>query len=175
MIGCFKFKSARLTTDFKTQANILSLEVDKSSNVAIRQILNELNENDIYYAEISKPKRKRTLDQNAYMWVLLDRIAQATQQTKELVYKSFIKRVGVFDTLCIQDIALDRFIKSWECKGIGWVCETDTSKIDKCTNVICYYGTSAYTTSEMKRLLDEVITECNELNISTYVDGYKGE
>ena len=175
MIGCFKFKGARLTTDFRTQANILTLEVDKSSSVAIRQLLNELNEQETYYCEVSKPKRKRTLDQNAYMWVLLDRIAKVIKSTKEEIYQRFIKAKGQFDILCIQDKALDRFIENWSNKGIGWFCETDISKIDSCTNVFTYYGTSVYSTQEMAQVLDEVLEECKQLNISTVVDGYKGE
>lgn len=174
MIGKFKFKSARLTTDFRSHTNLLTLEIDKSSTVAIKQILSELNDADTYACEISKPKSKRTLSQNAYMWVLLDRIGKATQQTKEMVYQSIIKRVGIFDVLCIQDIALERFIQCWQYKGIGWVCDTDTSKIAGCTNVICYYGTSTYTTAEMQRVIDEVTIECNDLGISTHVDGYTG-
>lgn len=173
MIGCFKFKSARLTTEFKTQTNIFTLEIDKGSNVAVRQLLNELNENEIYFAEISKPKRKRTLDQNAYMWVLCQRISEKIGSTKEEVYRSFIIRAGQFNMLCIQNEALESHLSRWEKQGIGWFCETDTSKIKGCTNVICYYGTSTYTTAEMKLLLDEVISECKELNISTIVDGYR--
>jgi hypothetical protein len=173
MIGLFKFKSARLSTDFKTHSNILTLEVDKDSNIAVRQLLNELDENETYIAEIKKSKRKRTLDQNAYMWVLCHRIAEKIGNTKEEVYRHFIKSVGQCDLLCIQNIALENFIERWSKRGIGWFCETDTSKLNGCTNVLCYYGTSTYTTEEMRILLDEVISQCKELNISTVVDGYK--
>lgn len=173
MIGLFKFKGARLSTDYKSQENILTLIVDKDSNIAVRQLLNELDENATYIAEIKKSKRKRTLDQNAYMWVLCQRIAEKVGNTKEEVYRTFIKRVGQFDLLCIQNNALNNFIERWGKQGIGWFCETDTSKLNGCTNVLCYYGTSTYTTEEMKLLLDEVIAQCKELNISTIVDGYK--
>lgn len=175
MIGCFKFKGARLSTDFRTHSNILTLEVDKDSNTAIKQLLNELDENETYYAEISKPKRKRTLDQNAYLWVLCSRIAEKIGSTKEEVYRGFVKAKGQFDILCIQDKAVERFVSNWSAKGIGWFCETDTSKIDGCTNVLTYYGTSVYSTAEMALVLDEVTTECKNLNISTIVEGYKGE
>jgi hypothetical protein len=173
MIGLFKFKGARLSTDYKSQENILTLIVDKDSNIAVRQLLNELDENATYIAEIKKSKRKRTLDQNAYMWVLCQRIAEKVGNTKEEVYRHFIKAKGQFDMLCIQNKALESFMSRWGKQGIGWFCETDKSKLNGCTNVICYYGTSTYTTEEMKILLDEVISQCKELNISTVVDGYK--
>ena len=76
MIGQFNFKNAKLSTDFKTHTNILTLEIDKDSNYAIRQILDELKDTELYTAEFKKVSRKRTLDQNAYMWVLLQRIAE---------------------------------------------------------------------------------------------------
>lgn len=172
MLGCFKFKGARLSTDFRTHGNILTLEIDKDSNTAVRQLLNELDENEIYYCEIGKPKRKKTLEQNACLWVLCQRIAEKTGTTKEEVYRGFIKDKGQYDILCIQDKALDRFISNWSTKGIGWFCETDTSKVKGCTNVFTYYGTSVYTTSEMALVLEEVLNECKNLNISTIVEGY---
>jgi hypothetical protein len=175
MIGCFKFKGARLTIDFRTHSNNLTMLIDDSSNTAVKQILNELDENEIYYAEISKPKRKRTLDQNAYLWALCQRIAEKIGATKEEVYRGFIKSKGQFDILCIQDKAIERFISNWSAKGIGWFCETDTSKIVGCTNVITYYGTSVYTSAEMAQVLSEALEECKNLNISTIVDGYREE
>lgn len=172
MIGQFKFKNARLSTDFKTHTNILTLEIDKDSNYAIKQLIDELKEDVIYLSEIKKVSAKRSLDQNAYMWVLLQRLAEKLNIAKEEVYREIIRDCGQFDVLCIKDNALDRFIEYWGKQGIGWVCDTDTSKIKGCTNVICYYGTSTYTTEEMKRILDTVIEECKEFNINTEVTGY---
>ena len=172
MIGQFNFKNAKLSTDFKTHTNILTLEIDKDSNYAIKQLLDELKDTEIYTAEFKKSTRKRTLDQNAYMWVLLQRIAEKLNIPKEEVYREIVKDCGQFDILCVTDKALERFIENWSRQGIGWVCDTDTSKIKGCTNVICYYGTSTYTTEEMKRILDTVIEECKEFNINTEVTGY---
>ena len=175
MIGCFKFKGARLTTDFRTHSNSLTMLIDDSSNTAVKQILNELDENEIYYAEISKPKRKRTLDQNAYLWVLCQRISEKIGATKEEVYRGFIKAKGQFNMLCTQDKDVEDFTSAWSHLGIGWFCETDVSKLDGCTNVFAYKGTSIYTTAEMAQVLNEVIEECKNLNISTIVDGYREE
>ena len=172
-IGQFKFTNANLITDFKTQSNLLTLELHKDSLYAVKQILDEITQGGVYVSEIKHYKHKRTLDQNAYLWVLCQRISEKVGTTKEEVYRSFIKDKGQFDILCIQDKALDRFIKNWSDKGIGWFCETDTSKIENCTNVLCYYGTSVYDTAEMAQVLDEIINECKNLNISTDVTGYE--
>lgn len=53
--------------------------------------------------------------------------------------------------------------------------EQAAQKLDGCTNVLTYYGTSVYSTAEMALVLDEVLTECKNLNSSTIVEGYKGE
>lgn len=173
MIGCFKFKLTSLLLNRQTNANILTLEIDKDSSVAVRQLANELDSNKTYYAEISNPKRKRTLDQNAYMWVLCQRISEAIGGDKDNIYRNFIKRVGQFKMMCVQDKDVEDVINSWSHLGIGWFCETDISQLPGCTNIMAYKGTSIYTTAEMKLLLDEVISECKELNISTIVNGYK--
>ena len=39
-------------------------------------------------------RRKRSLDANAYLWVLCDQIAKVIRSTKEEVYRAAIKRVG---------------------------------------------------------------------------------
>ena len=74
MIGVFKFKNAKLSTDFKTRNNLLTLEIDKDSTVAVKQILDNLQDENIYIAKISKNTSKRTLTQNSYLWILCQRI-----------------------------------------------------------------------------------------------------
>jgi hypothetical protein len=172
VIGQVRFTSANLMQDFRGNAQLV-LNLEKESVYAAKQILNEISDGE-YVAEVKKNKKKRTLDQNAYCWVLCQRIAERTRSTKEEVYREFIKRVGVSDVLCVQAKASERFIKNWSEKGVGWFAESFDSKIPDCTNVTVYYGSSTYDTAEMGRLLDEVIQECKELNIDTYVVGYGG-
>ena len=167
-----RFTSANLTQDFKGNADFI-LHLEKDSVYAAKQILNELPEGT-YIAEIKKHKRKRTLDQNAYAWVLIARIAEKVKSSKEEVYRRFIRAVGVCDVLCVQNKAVDRLIQNWGGQGIGWFAEKFDSKIESCTNVTVYYGSSTYDTTEMTRLLDEIISECKNLNIDTYVVGYGG-
>lgn len=118
--------------------------------------------------DICKWTNKRSLDSNAYLWVLLDKIADKVNSTKYHIYKQFIKDVGVFDIVPIKDEAIDRFIRSWQKKGIGWVCESlGKSKIQGYTNIIAYYGTSEYNPNEMSRILNEVVLQAKELGIQT--------
>lgn len=173
MIGLFK---AKLNTLAYSPDGIpmLMLNVDKDSRTAIKQIVDELENDSIYSFEVSKPSKRKTLDQNSYLWVLCDRIAQRIHTAKEEVYRGVIRDVGIHDILCIQNIAVDRFCDNWSKKGLGWFCETTASKHPNCTNVICYYGTSCYDRADMSRVIDEIVTEAKRLNISTEVKGYGG-
>lgn len=173
MIGIFKAKLNTLM--FAPNGTpMIMLDVDKDSRTAIKQIVDELENDSIYSFEVSKPSKRKTLDQNSYLWVLCDRIAQRIHTTKEEVYKGIIRDVGTNDILCIQNIALERFCDNWSKRGLGWFCETTASKHQGCTNVICYYGTSCYDRAEMSRVIDEIVTEAKRLNISTEVKGYGG-
>ena len=118
--------------------------------------------------DICRWTNKRSLDSNAYLWVLLDKIAEKVGSSKTNIYKNLVRDFGVFEILPIKDIAVDRFINNWQNKGIGWVCEKlGQSKIRDYTNVIAYYGTSTYNSTEMSRILNEVVLIAKDLGIQT--------
>ena len=58
-------------------------------------------------------------------------------------------------------------IKIWGEKGLGWLCETSETKIVGLTDVVAYYGTSSYNTSQMAVFVDYVVQEAKQLNIET--------
>lgn len=118
--------------------------------------------------EIVKARKRRSLDANAYAWVLIDKIAAAVKMPKETVYKTAIKSIGgVSEIVCVKDGAVDRLRKTWERNGIGWQSETMPSKITGCTNVVLYYGSSAYDSTQMSVLIDSLIQDAKALGIET--------
>lgn len=117
--------------------------------------------------EIKKYKEKRSLDANAYAWVLIGKIAEKTRQKKETVYRDYIRDIGSFTTVCVQDKAVDDLRVLWENKGLGWLTETDKSKIAGCTNVLLYYGSSSYDTAQMSRFIDLIVEDAKALGIQT--------
>lgn len=120
------------------------------------------------FYDITKSRMKRSLDANAYCWVLLDKLSAELGVPKEELYQDQIRKIGgVCDIICIQNKALEKFRKQWEGQGIGWQTEELESKLTGCTNLICYYGSSAFDTKQMSRLLDSIITDCKELGIET--------
>ena len=118
--------------------------------------------------KITKLRKKRSLDANAYCWVLIDKIAERMGLSREKVYRDHIRRIGgVSETVCVQDRAVDRLRQVWSRNGIGFQTETFKSKIPDCTNVILYYGSSTYDTHQMSALIDELVDTCKILGIET--------
>lgn len=117
---------------------------------------------------VKEYREKRSLSQNAYLWVLLDKLAAKVDRSKEDIYRIFVKDYGVWEVLPIRNDAVERFIRNWSKNGLGWFCEDlGESKLNGYTKLIAYYGSSTYNTAEMKRLIDAVIYDCQEQGIET--------
>lgn len=133
----------------------------------IRVLYDALHDGEIEVG-IKKYRRKRSLDANAYCWVLIDKLAAALDLPKEEVYQICIRSIGgVSETVCVKTEAVERLRSGWKHKGIGWVSDTMPSKIPGCTNVILYYGSSTYDTKQMSALIDAVIEACKDMDIET--------
>ena len=127
----------------------------------------DLHEGDIA-AEIKRFRRRRSLDANAYAWVLIDKLAAALGRKKLEIYREAIRGIGgVSDTCCVTDRAVESLIHGWEHNGLGWFAETMPSKITGCTNVILYRGSSTYDSRQMSALIDSLIPDCEAVGIPT--------
>jgi len=121
--------------------------------------------------EIKQARKHRSLDANAYCWVLIDKIAEKTGLRKSDVYRHSIKEIGgVSDTICVMDKAVDRLREGWEKNGLGWQTDTTKSQLPGCTNVILYYGSSVYDSKQMASLIDSLIQDAEALGIPTISD-----
>ena len=120
--------------------------------------------------EIKEHKQKRSLDANAYLWVLISKIQSVLNIPKETIYKDLIKDIGVYEVIPIKNIAVNKFCEAWHKNGLGWITVTTKSKLDGYTNVLAYYGSSEYNSKEMARLIDSTIEECRNLDIETKSD-----
>lgn len=134
---------------------------------ALGRMIESLDDGE-YILTVDKFRAKRSLDANAYMWLLLGKLAQTRglPGTTEL-YRNYIKECGVRDFICVSDRAVDKFVGAWESNGEGWLTEVVGSKIAGCKTVICYYGSSVYDTSQMSRLIELVVQDCKAVGIET--------
>ena len=130
------------------------------------EMFNELQNEAKLSIKVKKFKQKRSLDANAYAWVLISKIAEKTNIRTDEVYRSAVKGIGGnSEVVCIKTEAVETLCRGWSRNGIGWQTETFPSKIEGCTNVILYYGSSCYDTSQMNRLLNILLQDCESLGI----------
>ena len=126
---------------------------------------------DLVDVTIKKHRNKRSLDANAFAWVLIDKLAAKLSKSKVEVYRETIREIGgVSDVICVQNKAVERLVSGWEKNGIGWQTDTSPSKIEGCTNVTLYYGSSTYDTYQQSRLIDLLVQECEQQGIPTILD-----
>lgn len=116
-----------------------------------------------------KPERKhRSLDANSYLWVLLDKLADAMKTTKETLYRAYIKDVGIFRDFHLSVEEAATFQVAWSRLGTGWITEqVDYAQDGKRLTVRAYYGSSTYNTKQMSRLIDLVVQDCRDQGIET--------
>ena len=131
-----------------------------------RQDFAALEDHDVR-VEIKKWRKKRSLDANAYAWVLIDKIAQATGVPKTEVYRQAIREIGgVSDIVAVPDNAVDKFREGWSKQGIGWQTEVFDSKPGY-RRIVVYYGSSTYDTKQMAALIDNLVQDAQALGIET--------
>lgn len=149
------------------QCSFRSADIDQLA-ARIKWAVRELDPQKMLDVEISTSKTRRSLDANAYCWALIGQIAEATKLKKEEVYRDEIKQMGGnYDTVCVPQKAVDALCRHWQHNGLGWMAETFESKFPGCINVNLYYGSSAYDTTQMSRLIDNVVQDAQALGIET--------
>lgn len=122
----------------------------------------------LYGCEIKEHRQKRSLDANAYAWVLMDKLAEATKIPKAEIYREAVRNIGGnAETVCVKKKAADKLRSAWGGNGLGWCSEETPSKLEGCTNVILYYGSSTYDVAQMSRLIDNLVSDCKALGIET--------
>lgn len=131
--------------------------------------LENFEQGKVYDLELKKARnRKRSLDSNAYCWVLMDKIAAHYRVPVSEVYRNFVREIGGnSEIICMMDRAVEVFCRSWERNGLGWQTEVLPSKIEGCSNVKVYFGSSTYDTVQMSRLIELVVQECHDAGIET--------
>lgn len=119
--------------------------------------------------KLSRYRKNRTKDSNAYFWELCGKLSVKIKIPPREIYRQLIKEVGDnYEVTPIRDDAVNFWIENWEKSGIGWVCEVlGKSKLDGYTNLINYYGSSAYDSAQMSRLIELIIQECKQQGIET--------
>ena len=122
-----------------------------------------------YDLTIKEHREKRSLDANAYAWVLMGKLAAAMHIKPVEVYRQQIVVVGDnFTPMCVREKDVNRFVSSWERNGLGWIVQDlGVSQVPGCRNLAAYHGSSTYDTQQMSQLIDNIVQDCKALGIET--------
>ena len=151
-----------ITNDFVSGEMLITFSVNEK--VTVLPEYDKLKNSKKLRIKAVQYREKRSLDANAYLWVLLQKIAEVLRTDKWSVYLQMLKRYGQFTYIVVKPGAVEAVKKQWrESEEIGEIEVNGT----KAVQMLCYYGSSTYDTKEMSVLIDGVVSECRELGIET--------
>lgn len=145
----------------------LCLRTDR--NAAIK-VCADTEEGKTYEATIKQYKEKRSLDANAYCWVLIGKLAEYYGVSPDDVYRQQIRNIGgVYEIIPIREDAIETFCRSWTAGHIGRMADDlgECRNTKGYHNIRVWYGSSDYDTGQMSRLIDLIVQECNAAGIET--------
>jgi hypothetical protein len=142
-----------------------------SLDMAYKQELLHKYENGNYEVSITKKREARSLDANAYLWVLIGKISfhKDIVLSKINVYKEAIKDYGVSAIIPIKNEQMKDILR-WHVDaklGNSFDIIGACKNFEDYTNVRFFYGSSGYTKDQMSRLIDGVVADCKDLGIET--------
>lgn len=122
--------------------------------------------------EIKKHRKKRSLDANAYYWLLVSRIGNITGDSKNRIHNIMLERYGELDRMpdgslipfCIRD-DIDHMEFSYPHLKPTQKTLSKGGKLYRWFYQI--KGSSEYDTKEMSCLIDGIVSECKEMGIET--------
>ena len=124
----------------------------------------------LYDADLKVHREKRSLDANAYCWVLIGKLAAKLRITPEEIYRAYIPDVaGNYEIVPVREDKVPAWEKLW-CSGhIGRMIEDigPCRNIDGYHNIRSFIGSSDYDTEQMSGLIDLVISDCKSQGIET--------
>ena len=112
--------------------------------------------------EIKEYKQKRSLNANAYAWVLINKIANVMRLSKEEVYLNMLKHYGQSQIVSIvSEVNITGYFKYYEVIG------TSILNNKKFNHIRVFKGSSEYDTKEMSIFIDGIVQEAKQLDIET--------
>ncbi len=141
---------------------------DKPRTIAwFVSLLDSLKDNKTYVLEWKEQKKQRSLNANAYAWVLIDRLAEKLKLTKEDVYRNAVSHMGGNGVLMeLINESADRAIEIWESFGLGWSAKL-LLKGEIKSQYWFTYGSSKFDTAQMSTLIELLQQDCAALGIET--------
>ena len=112
-----------------------------------------------------KYRNKRSLDSNAYAWVLIQKIAEAIHSDKQTVYLDMLKQYSrAFEHIIVRPEAVEAVTSVY-------ATSVDLGEVNlngqPGRQLQIYFGSSTFDTKEMSVFIDGIVETCKELGIET--------
>jgi hypothetical protein len=147
--------------DWKSGKIIISFELNEEPTEAI----NDLASCEKLSITAKKFRQKRSLDANAYCWVLCTKIAEVVDSSKDEVYEDMLQKYGFLyqDEDGYIPITVKSGVDMSKIEG-HWKFYKSNGKFD---SYLMIKGSSKYDSAEMSKFIDQIIYEAKELGIET--------
>lgn len=117
----------------------------------------------LYIAKLFEHKNRRSLDANAYMWVLIGKIADKLRRPKEEIYQDMLRSYGQGGVVKIPNQSIRHFQRAFP-----YHAKHETLPDEERAQYYRFWvGSSQYDTEEMAILIDGVVEEARALDIET--------
>lgn len=146
--------------DFKTNKPMLMLEVNERND--FEMLVDDMRDKDKLSIEIKPYRQRRSLNANAYAWLLIGEIADILRAGKDEIYLKLLKRYGQSELISVlSHVPIGNYVKYYE--------EAGESKLNgkDFTHYRVYKGSSEFDSREMSIFIDGVVSEAKELGIQT--------
>jgi hypothetical protein len=146
--------------DFKTNKPQLTLEINERND--FEMLVDDMRDKDKLSIEIKQYRQHRSLNANAYAWLLIGQISDIVRAGKDEIYLKLLKRYGQSELISVlSHVPVGSYVKYYE--------EAGESKLNgkDFTHYRVYKGSSEFDTREMSIFIDGVVSEAKELGIQT--------
>lgn len=111
---------------------------------------------------MTEHKTRRSNDANALMWACLGDIAKVVKKDPFDVYLDELAKYGKYTYVVVKPEAVTDMMNKWrECKIVG---DIDING-QKGVQLLCYFGSSTYTTKEMSTLIEGILMDMDDLKL----------
>ena len=146
--------------DFKTNKPTITFQINEKHD--FEMIVDDLKDCEKLSIEVKQYREKRSLNANAYAWLLIGKIADVLRAGKDEIYFRMLKRYGQSELISVlSHIPIEHYVKYYEAAG-----ESEL-KGKMFTHYRVYKGSSEFDSREMSIFIDGVVSEAKELGIQT--------
>ena len=153
-------KMVGASIDFKTNKPTITFDINERAEFEI--MVDDLKDKEKLSIEVKPYRERRSLNANAYAWVLIGKIADSMRVSKDAIYLYCLKRYGQSELVSVlSTVPVQHYFKYYEEAG------ESTLNGKHFTHYRVFKGSSEFDTREMAIFIDGVCSEARELNIST--------